>query len=182
VTARESLGETTSDRLLLARIGKKDEEALSALYDRYGGLVFSEAKRILRDAGAAEEILQDLFYQVWRRSERFAAATGSLAGWLLIAARNQAIAKLLRKSDGGELDESGVALKMDVKSHTTQKLLVEKVRAVMGRLPESQRHALEYAYFEGMSCLEIARKMGRPPETVKVAIRNAMEELQKGLS
>jgi len=69
-------GETTTDWSLLARIGKKDEEALSALYDQYSGLVFSEAKRILRDAGAAEEILQDLFYQVWRTAERFDPAKG----------------------------------------------------------------------------------------------------------
>jgi RNA polymerase sigma-70 factor, ECF subfamily len=87
-------GATTTDWSLLERIGQRDEEALSALYDRYGGWVFSEAKRILRDTGAAEEILQDLFFQAWRTAEKFEQPKGALAGWLLVAARGRAIAKL----------------------------------------------------------------------------------------
>ena len=100
---------------MLERVVRKDESALSALYDRYSGLVFSEAKRILRDAGAAEEILQDLFYQVWRTAERFDVARGSLAGWLLVAARNRAISRLRRKTGKTEeLDENGVILRVDL--------------------------------------------------------------------
>lgn len=176
-------GETTTDWSLLARIGQKDEEALTALYDRYSGLVFSEAKRILRDTGAAEEILQDLFYQVWKTSERFDASKGSLAGWLLVAARNRAISKLRRKSGKSEkLDESAVTLSVDVESHAAQNLLLDKVRAVMGSLPDGQREAVECAYFEGMSHTEIAEKTGQPLGTIKTGIRSAMEALKKVLS
>jgi RNA polymerase sigma-70 factor, ECF subfamily len=183
VTPQGTAGEATTDWSLLARIGQKDEEALSALYDRYSGLVFSEAKRILRDTGAAEEILQDLFYQVWRTAERFDPAKGSLAGWLLVAARNRAISKLRRKSGKSEeLDENGVSLGVDLESHAAQNLLLEKVRAVMGSLPEGQREALECAYFEGMSHTEIAEKTGQPLGTVKTRIRSAMESLKKVLS
>jgi RNA polymerase sigma-70 factor, ECF subfamily len=183
VTPQGTTRETTTDWSLLARIGKKDEEALSALYDRYSGLVFSEAKRILRDTGAAEEILQDLFYQVWRTAERFDPARGSLAGWLLVAARNRAISKLRRKSGPTEeLDEKGVSLKIDVESRAAQNLLLDKVRTVMGNLPENQREALECAYFEGMSHTEIAEKTGQPLGTVKTRIRSAMEALKKVLS
>jgi RNA polymerase sigma-70 factor, ECF subfamily len=183
VTSQGTTGETKTDWSLLARIGQKDEEALSALYDRYSGLVFSEAKRILRDTGAAEEILQDLFYQVWRTAERFDPAKGSLAGWLLVAARNRAISKLRRKSGKNEeLDERGVSLKIDVESHTAQMLLLDKVRTVMENLPQNQREALECAYFEGMSHTEIAEKTGQPLGTVKTRIRSAMEALKKVLS
>ena len=183
MTPQGTTGETTTDWSLLARIGQKDEEALSALYDRYSGLVYSEAKRILRDAEAAEEILQDLFYQVWRTAERFDPAKGSLAGWLLVAARNRAISKLRRKSGKGEeLDEKGVSLKIDVESRAAQSLLLEKVRTVMGNLPENQREALECAYFQGMSHTEIAEKTGQPLGTVKTRIRSAMEALKKVLS
>ncbi len=176
-------GEATTDWSLLARIGQKEEEALSVLYDRYSGLVFSEAKRILRDTGAAEEILQDLFYQVWRTAERFDPTKGSLAGWLLVAARNRAISKLRRKSGKTEeLDENGVSLSIDVESHAAQNLLLDKVKAVMGSLPENQREALECAYFEGMSHTEIAEKTGQPLGTVKTRIRSAMESLRKVLS
>jgi RNA polymerase sigma-70 factor, ECF subfamily len=176
-------GDTTTDWSLLARIGQKDEEALSALYDRYSGLVYSEAKRILRDTGAAEEILQDLFYQVWRTAERFDPARGSLAGWLLVAARNRAISRLRRK--GGineELKENDVPFHVNVESHAAQTLLLDKVRTVMGTLPEGQREALECAYFEGMSHSEIAEKTGQPLGTVKTRIRSAMEALKKVLS
>ena len=183
MTAQGTTGETTTDWSLLARIGQKDEDALSALYDRYSGLVFSEAKRILHDTGAAEEILQDLFYQVWRTAERFDPARGSLAGWLVVAARNRAISKLRRKSGKTEeVDEKGVSLKVDVESRAAQSLLLDKVRTVMGNLPENQREALECAYFEGMSHTEIAEKTGQPLGTVKTRIRSAMEALKKVLS
>lgn len=175
--------EPTSDWSLLARIGQKNEEALSALYDRYSGLVFSEARRILRDTGAAEEILQDLFFQVWRTSERFDPARGSLAGWLLVAARNRAISKLRKKSGQTEdLNENRVSFSVDVESRAAQNLLLDKVRAVMGSLPENQREALECAYFEGMSHTEIAEKTGQPLGTIKTRIRSAMESLKKVLS
>ena len=183
MTPRSTGGEATTDWSLLARIGQKDEEALSALYDRYGGLVFSEAKRILRDTGAAEEILQDLFFQVWRTAEKFDPAKGSLAGWLLVAARNRAISKLRRRSGASEeLDENGVAFRVNVESHVAQNLLLDKVRAVMANLPENQREALECAYFEGMTHSEIAEKTGQPLGTVKTRIRSAMEALKKVLS
>jgi RNA polymerase sigma-70 factor (ECF subfamily) len=183
VTPQGTTGEATTDWSLLARIGQKDEEALSALYDRYSGLVYSEAKRILRDTGAAEEILQDLFYQVWRTAERFDPAKGSLAGWLLVAARNRAISKLRRKTGiAEELNENAVSLKVDVESQAAQNILLDKVKAVMGSLPENQREALECAYFEGMSHSEIAEKTGQPLGTVKTRIRSAMEVLKKVLS
>jgi RNA polymerase sigma-70 factor, ECF subfamily len=182
VTLESTTGEALTDWGLLARIGQKDEEALSTLYDRYSGLVYSEVKRILRDTGAAEEILQDLFYQVWRTADRFDPARGSLAGWLLVAARNRAISKLRRKADvAEELDEDGVSLSVNVETVAAQNLLLDKVKAVMEGLPEGQREALECAYFEGMSHSEIAEKTGQPLGTVKTRIRSAMEALKKVL-
>jgi RNA polymerase sigma-70 factor (ECF subfamily) len=171
-----------SDWSLLDRVSQKEEVALSALYDRYSGLVFSEAKRILQDTGAAEEILQDLFYQVWETAERFDSQRGSLAGWLLVAARNRALSELRRKSGKAEeLDENGVTFRVDVESHAAQRILLDKVRALMGSLPQGQRAALECAYFEGMSHAEIARKTGQPSGTVKTRILSAMETLKQAL-
>lgn len=172
-----------SDWSLLERVVQKDESALSLLYDRYSGLVFSEAKRILRDAGAAEEILQDLFYQIWRTASQFDPARGSLAGWLVVVARNRAISKLRRKGGKSEeLQENAVDLRVDLESSASQNLLVEKVRKVLGGLPEGQRAAVEYAYFEGMSHTEIAAKMGEPLGTIKTRIRSAMETLKQVLN
>jgi len=175
-------GGAPSDWSLLERVVRRDEAALSELYDRYSGLVYSEAKRILRDAGAAEEILQDLFYQVWRTASRFEPARGSLAGWLVVAARNRAISKLRRKTGKNEeLDENGADLRVNVESSAAQTLLLDKVRSVMGSLPDGQRLALECAYFEGMTHSEIAAKTGEPLGTVKTRIRSAMETLKQVL-
>ncbi len=179
----ESTTADLNDWSLLERIRQKDEGALSVLYDRYSGLVYSEAKRILRDTGAAEEILQDLFYQVWRTAERFDAARGSLAGWLLVAARNRAISKLRRKSGKTEeLEENGVLLSVNVENSAMQKVLLEKVRTALGTLPEGQREAMEFAYFAGMSHSEIAEKTGEPLGTIKTRIRTAMETLKRVMS
>ena len=174
--------ETTSDWSLLKRIAQKDEEALSALYDRYSGLVFSIAKRVLQRTGEAEEVLQDVFYQIWCTAERFDPAKGSLAGWLLVVTRNRAISKLRGKSNRvEELDENGVHLPVEIEAHAAQNLLLDKVRAVMAGLPDGQREALEYAYFEGMSHSEIAQKTGQPLGTIKTRLRCAMEALKKVL-
>lgn len=181
---READTESGNDWSLLERIQQKDEAALSALYDRYSGLVYSEAKRILRDEGAAEEILQDLFYQVWRTAERFDAARGSLAGFLVVAARNRAISRLRRKSGRSEaLPENGVFWGgASLEANTTRNLLLDKVRGVLAGLPAGQREAMEFAYFEGMSHSEIAKKTGEPLGTIKTRIRSAMEALRKVLS
>jgi len=175
-------GETTSDWSLLARIAQRDEVALSALYDRYSALVFSTAKRILHGTGEAEEILQDIFYQVWETAERFDPERGSLAGWLLVTARNRAISKLRRKRQSADdLDENGVSLTLEIEARAAQNVLLDKVRSVMQSLPDGQREALECAYFEGMSHTEIAEKTGQPLGTVKTRIRSAMETLKKVL-
>ena len=173
----------TSDWSLLERVVHKDESALAELYDRYSGLVFSEANRILRDYSSAEEILQDLFYQIWQTAGRFDQQRGSLPGWLVVVARNRAISKLRRKSDKAEeLPENAVDLRADLATSSTQNLLLEKVCRVLSGLPDGQRAAIEFAYFEGMSHSEIAEKTGEPLGTIKTRIRSAMETLKKVLN
>ena len=171
----------TSDSSLLERIARNDEEAFSALYDRYSGLVFSTAKRILHRTGEAEEILHDVFHQVWCTAERFDQSRGSLAGWLLVSARNRAISTLRRKRDRpeDELGENGVSLSVEIESHSAQSLMHDNLRRAMAELPPGQREALELAYFEGMSHNEIAQKTGQPPETINTRLLSAMETLKK---
>jgi RNA polymerase sigma-70 factor (ECF subfamily) len=172
-----------SDWSLLERVVHKDESALAELYDRYSGLVFSEANRILRDHSSAEEILQDLFYQIWQTASRFDPRRGSLPGWLIVVARNRAISKLRRKSGKAEeLPENAVDLRADLATSSTQNLLLEKVCRVLSGLPDGQRAAIEFAYFEGMSHSEIAEKTGEPLGTIKTRIRSAMETLKKVLN
>jgi RNA polymerase sigma-70 factor, ECF subfamily len=172
-----------SDWSLLARVVNKDESALAALYDRYSGLVYAEASRILRDKGAAEEILQDIFYQVWRTADKFDPQRGSLPGWLLVVARNRAISKLRRRSTSGddELNENAVACTFNLESAASQNQLLGRVRGAMESLPEGQREAIELAYFEGMTHSEIASKTGEALGTVKTRIRSALEVLRRAV-
>jgi RNA polymerase sigma-70 factor (ECF subfamily) len=158
-----------SDWSWLERVVRKDESALSELYDRYSGLVFSEVKRI--------------FYQIWQTASRFDPQRGSLPGWLVVVARNRAISKLRRKSGkADELPENAVDLRVDLATSSTQNLLLEKVRRVLSGLPDGQRAAIEFAYFEGMSHSEIAEKTGEPLGTIKTRIRSALETLERVLN
>ncbi|HEY0702712.1 MAG TPA: sigma-70 family RNA polymerase sigma factor [Candidatus Acidoferrales bacterium] len=170
-----------SDAALVARIVQRDESALAALYDRYAGMLSSVLNRILRDTQAAEEILQDIFYQLWRSAEQFDASRGSLPGWLLVIARNRAISRLRRHNpaSGEELLENTVVLPTNLESSIAQQQMVGKVRSAMDSLPKEQRAALELAYFEGLTHSEIAARTGDPLGTVKTRLRSALETLKR---
>ncbi len=170
-----------ADVALIRRMTDGDEAALATLYHRYAGLVFSVAKRIVGDASAAEEILQDIFYQAWRSASSFDSSRGSLAGWLLVAARNRAIDRLRRRQGEASepVPEDNVALSVNLETKAAQNILLSKVTKVLGELPEPQRVALEMAYFEGMTQSEIAERTGEPLGTIKTRLRTALGALKK---
>jgi RNA polymerase sigma-70 factor (ECF subfamily) len=177
-----------ADVALVRRVTEGDESALGALYDRYAGLVYSVALRVLRDAQAAEEVLQDIFYQLWRSAARFDPARGSLPGWLLVTARNRAISRLRRRDIApaaflkeDPLGDPAVAFPFELESALTQKQLMGRVRAAMGELPAAQREALEMAYFEGLTHSEIAARTREPLGTIKSRLRAAVETLRRAL-
>lgn len=172
-----------SDAALVARVVQRDESALAALYDRYSGMLSPVLNRILRDSQAAEEILQDIFYQLWRSATQFDASRGSLPGWLLVIGRNRAISRLRRHNpaSGEELLENTVVLPTNLESAIAQQQLVGKVRGAMDSLPKEQRAAVELAYFEGLTHSEIAERTGDPLGTVKTRLRSAVETLKRNL-
>ncbi len=172
-----------SDAALIERIVAKDEAALAALYDRYAGMLSSVLNRILRDKQVAEEILQDIFYQLWCTAAQFDASRGSLPGWLMVIGRNRAISVLRRHnpSQGEELLENTVMLPFNLESTVAQQQLLGRVKGALEGLPKEQRAAVELAYFEGMTHSEIARRTGDPLGTVKTRLRSAMETLKRNL-
>ena len=172
-----------SDAALVARIVQRDESALAALYDRYSGMLSPVLNRILRDSQAAEEILQDIFYQLWRSATQFDASRGSLPGWLLVIGRNRAISRLRRHNpaSGEELLENTVVLPTNLESTIAQQQLVGKVKGALDSLPKEQRAAIELAYFEGLTHSEIAERTGDPLGTVKTRLRSAVETLKRNL-
>jgi len=169
-----------SDEGLIRRILNGDEAALALLYDRYGGRVYSVAKHILQDAGAVEEVLQDIFHQLWRTAASFDSARGSLAGWLLVMARNRSIDRLRRRTPA-VVEEVAATLHgsaLDIESFTVRNEMAGRVRAALQTLPEAQRQAMELAYFEGLTQSEIAKRTGDPLGTVKTRLRTALASLK----
>jgi RNA polymerase sigma-70 factor (ECF subfamily) len=167
----------------MEKIVQRDESALAALYDRYAGMLSSVLNRILRDTQAAEEILQDIFYQLWRNAERFDASRGSLPGWLMVIARNRAISRLRQHNPaaGDELNENTVAVPFNIEGAVVQQQLIGRVKGALDKLPTEQRAAVEMAYFEGLTHSEIAARTGDPLGTVKTRLRSALETLRRTL-
>jgi RNA polymerase sigma-70 factor (ECF subfamily) len=172
-----------SDAALIQKIVQRDESALAALYDRYASLLSSLLNRILRDTQASEEILQDVFYQLWRNAAQFDPARGSLPGWLAVIARNRAISRLRRHnpSEGEELLETTVIVPANLENALAQQQLLARVKGALENLSSEQRAAIELAYFEGLTHSEIASKTGDPLGTVKTRIRSAVESLKRNL-
>jgi RNA polymerase sigma-70 factor (ECF subfamily) len=173
------------DSALVERIMAADEGALAALYDRYAGMLYAMLVRILKDTSAAEEVLQDLFLQLWRGAARFDASRGSLAGWLLVIGRNRALSRL-RGRDRREIqdDPEGFSIEAvpspgNLENEAARAQLMEKLRGAMASLPSEQREAVELAYFEGMTQTEIAERTGSPLGTVKSRVRAAMHTLKQ---
>lgn len=154
-----------------------------ALYARYGGMVCAVLQRILRDRQAAEEILQDIFYQLWCGASRFDAARGSLPAWLVVIARNRAISRLRRRepSAGDPFFETAAVCPVNLETAAVRQEMLSRVQNAMESLPKEQRAAIELAYFEGMTHSEVARHTGDPLGTVKTRLRTALETLRRTL-
>jgi RNA polymerase sigma-70 factor, ECF subfamily len=172
-----------TDAALIERIVQRDQTALAALYDRYALMLSSVLNRILGDSQAAEEILQDVFFQLWRAPERFDATRGSLPGWLAVIARNRAISQLRRHNPaaGDPLLESTAISTFNIETAASQNQMLGRVKGALGNLSPEQRTAVELAYFDGLTHSEIAERTGDPLGTVKTRLRSAVELLRRSL-
>ena len=159
-----------------------DQSAVAQLYDRYSAVVYAVALRVLGDTGAAEDVLQEVFLQLWRNPGAFDAARGSLAPWLAVIARNRAIDFLRKRKPETDLEDVIISVAPDLARDADRARAAEKVRGVIGTMPPPQRSALEMAYFEGMSHSEIASKTGEPLGTIKTRIRSGLLALRKAFA
>ena len=170
-----------SDSDLAFGLAAGDQSALAELYDRYGGLAYSVALRVLGDPGRSEDAVQEAFLKLWHGASRFDPARGSLRTWLVTAVRNRSI-DLLRGRGGRERQER--ELRPDVGSkqagpelEATASFERAAVRAAVADLPPEQRRVVELAYFGGLTQGEIAELTHVPLSTVKGRMRLALEKL-----
>lgn len=134
------------------------------------------------EAAAAEDVLQEIFMQLWRNPSAFDASRGNLPAWLGVIARHRAIDMLRKRKPQTDFDEVVIAASHDLRKETERNAILEKVRAAMAEMFPEQRRCMEMAFFEGMTHSEIAAKTGEPLGTIKTRIRSALIQLRKKLS
>jgi RNA polymerase sigma-70 factor (ECF subfamily) len=167
------------DSSLLGLVQSGDEDAMASLFDRYSKLVYSVAFRVLRDPPSAEDVLQEVFMQIWRNPDSFTAARGSLGGWLAIVSRNRSIDLLRRKRPSVDVDDIPLASKFNLADEAERNFLMDRARDVIHKLPTEQRKTVEMAFFDGLTHSEIAEMTGDPLGTVKTRIRSGLLTLRK---
>ncbi len=173
---------TQDDAALLALVRRGDEYAMASLFDRYSKIVYSVALRVLRDPAAAEDVLQEVFMQIWRSPDGFVATRGSLGGWLAVVSRNRSIDALRRKRPAESVEEIALASDYNLADEAERNMMIEKARSVIHQLPMEQRKTLEMAFFDGLTHTEIAEMTGDPLGTVKTRIRSALSTLRKAFT
>ena len=170
-----------SDEALLECVRANDQKAMADIFDRYGRMVYSVALRVLKDTGQAEDVMQEIFFQLWKNPSAFVRGRGTLGGWLVVVARNRAIDMLRRRKPSDSVEDVVLASNTNLASETERNAMMEKVRAILDTLPLEQQKSVELAFFEGLSHSEIAAKTGDALGTVKTRIRLALISLRKAL-
>jgi RNA polymerase sigma-70 factor, ECF subfamily len=171
-----------SDVELLHAVARGDEGALARLYDQYRVILFGLLLRILGSREEAEDVLQDVFIQVWRRAKDFDHKRGKPFTWLVTLTRSRAIDRLRLLGARNRLAESAakdqVEAVSDALSDTIESGQREIVQRALSQLPAEQKEALVLAYYEGLTQSEIASQLGTPLGTVKTRMRSGMMKLR----
>jgi len=179
--------QASPDATLVQRLLKRDVSAFEELYDRHSRLVYGLVLRIVQHPSSAEEVVQDVFLQLWRNAAQYDRSRGAFLPWLLTMARNRALDHLRLKSERQRRREDQteelppVVSAPDFEHGLDQQRRAARVRDLMAALEPRQRRAIELAYFEGLSHSEIASSLKEPLGTVKSWIRNGLMKLREGL-
>lgn len=175
------------DAILVQRLLQRDVRSFEQLYDRHSRAVYSLVLRILRQAASAEELVQEVFLQLWRNAAQYDSARGPFLPWLLTLARNRALDQLRLKGERQRRREEQteelppVPVAPNFEHALDEKRRAERVRSLIDSLQPKQKRAIELAYFEGLSHTEIAESMNEPLGTVKSWIRTGLLRLKEGL-
>jgi RNA polymerase sigma-70 factor (ECF subfamily) len=181
-------GSAAADRLAVERVARGDHDALAELYDRHGRLVYSLALRIVRDQGDAEDVVQEVFSQVWRQASRYHESRGNVIAWMLNVARSRAIDRLRRRaarpqdavSDATMIDVADSGPAIDDQLAWAGRAV--QIRHALEDLPLLQRIAIELAFYEGLTHAEVAERLELPLGTIKTRIRQGLLKLRDRLT
>jgi RNA polymerase sigma-70 factor, ECF subfamily len=169
---------------LMERISQRDAEALGALYDRYAGLIFTLGLRILHDRGAAEELVSDVFLEIWRRAPRYDPGRGAPMTYLVTLGRSRAIDRrrsASSRSRGQASTDVGPDTPSAAPGPPASAVVDEnaqRVRSAIGQLEPIYRQAVELAFFDGLTHSQIAERLDKPLGTIKTYIRQGLIRLR----
>jgi len=185
---RENHSTEIQQAQLLRRIAAQDSSALAEFYDQTAGSLFSFAMRMLHDPHDAEEVIQDVFVQIWNKASSFDPAIGLAFNWAMSIVRNRCIDRIRSRQRRArvfvELEdpaEAGLATEAAASETTPAHDEIEAVRTALRTLPKDQKQAIEMAFLNGLSHHEIAAALSEPLGTVKARIRRGMLKLRDGL-
>jgi RNA polymerase sigma-70 factor (ECF subfamily) len=167
------------DEVLVAAMAAGDRAALATLYERHASLLLGLALRIVRERREAEDLLHDVFLEAWRSAKDFDPKRGRVRTWLTIRMRSRALD--LQKSARVSRNAGDAGLEQLVDEGEGTSPDHGKVRSVLAELGPDQRRVIELAYFEGLSCSEIAERVAIPVGTVKSRIAAGLLRLRSGL-
>jgi RNA polymerase sigma-70 factor (ECF subfamily) len=172
--------EAQIDANLVAAMALGDRGAMASLYDRHASVLLGLAIRIVRDRREAEDLLHDVFLEAWRSAKDFDPKRGRARTWLAIRMRSRALDHQKSARVSRNAGDAGLDLLVD--DGATQSPDHARVRAALSELAVEQRRVLELAYFEGLSCTEIAARVSIPVGTVKSRIAAGLDRLRNGLA
>ncbi|MCB9787627.1 MAG: sigma-70 family RNA polymerase sigma factor [Deltaproteobacteria bacterium] len=175
--------DSPDDARIVALIASGDRGALGSLYDRYASLLMAVSMKILRSKREAEDLVHDVFLEIWQRAGDFDPRRGSVKVWLLVRMRSRCLDRVrsvgyARVAPMGERSEEllgAIAARGDVAAEST------RLRGALIDLPDSQREVLYLGYFEGLTSSEIAERLDIPVGTVKSRVAAALGKLRKAL-
>lgn len=174
--------EFSNEAEITTRLLAGDREVFVRLYDQYSGLIYGVALRVLRNAAAAQDLVQDVFLQIWRNPNSFDPERGRLAPWLAVITRNKAVDSLRKRKFEMDPAESPAVQSMTMQVSQPSYDDSELAKRLMAELPAEQRDVLELAYLDGLTHVEIAERLRQPLGTIKSRIRLGLVALRKGLA
>ena len=175
-----------TDAELLSRLYSGEVSSFEALYDRYSGFVYALAIRVVGRTEEAEEVVQDVFWQLWKTKIQYDPKQGSFSTWLFVITRNRSLDRLRRNRREPlavplPIEAGGPVADGNPEESASSSERRRHVLSAMRDLPTEQRQALELSFFQGLSHREIAERLGEPLGTVKSRIRMAMDKLRLNL-
>ena len=177
----------SEDTVLMQRIARQEQAALSLLYDRYARMMYSLAYKILGTAEEAEEVVLDVFSQVWRTAERYDSQRSRTDSWLFLLTRSRALDRIRRRQRKAKVIEAAtIATKVSLTTSgiTPEEALMitdrhQQVKLALAQIPPEQRQIIELAYYQGLSQSQIAKQTGISLGTVKTRVRLGLSKLKQ---